>query len=404
MNTSLNELRIVRSLTVIRAVRTATVGAIWFAATACTGGDQGIAQAAIDTARTEIADTARVPAFGGRLQVPQGFKVAEFARVPSARVMVLAPDGAVYVSQTGRDQVTRLQDVDGDGVAEQQTVAVTGLQQPHGLAFKGGRLYVANTGGVVRVTLGSDGRSAGPVEALNRYSSGGGHFTRTLVFGHDGRMYVTIGSTCNICEERSPDRAAVMQYDSAGANGRVYSRGLRNAVGIAVHPTTNAVWVSQHERDMIRPDHQNLPPEEINILQDGGDYGWPYCHSDRVPSPEFNDAARCARTLPPALKMQAHSAPLGMRFLAGATNFPAEYRGDLLLTFHGSWNRDQPTGAKVVRVRVRDGKPVSYEDFITGWQRPDGSRWGRPADVLVYKDGSVLVSDDAGGVIYRVFR
>jgi glucose/arabinose dehydrogenase len=198
-----------------------------------------------------------------------------------------------------------------------------------------------------------------------------------------------------------------MRYDENGKNGRLYSRGLRNAVGMAVEPTTGEIWVSQNERDNVEPDHEDLPPEEINILRDGGDFGWPYCYSQggkAVPNPEYHDAARCARTIPAALEMQAHSAPLGMTFLDKATLFPAEYRSDLLVAFHGSWNRSVPTGAKVVRVRVRDGKPVSYEDFITGWQDQNGRRWGRPVDVIVYKDGSVLVSDDSNGAIYRVSR
>jgi glucose/arabinose dehydrogenase len=217
-------------------------------------------------------------------------------------------------------------------------------------------------------------------------------------------MYVSIGSTCNVCEERNADRATVMRFDADGSNGRVFARGLRNAVGLAVNPATGALWVSQHERDNLRPDHQDLPPEEINILQDGGDYGWPYCHSDRVPNPEFNDAARCAGTVPPALKMQAHSAPMMLAFLDRATNLPVEYRGDALVAFHGSWNRDTPTGAKVVRVRVENGRPVGYEDFVTGWQAADGSRWGRPVGLVVAADGSVLVGDDAGGAIFRVYR
>jgi glucose/arabinose dehydrogenase len=219
-------------------------------------------------------------------------------------------------------------------------------------------------------------------------------------------MYVAIGSTCNLCVEKSPDRAAVMRFDENGTNGRVFASGLRNAVGIAVNPATKQIWVTQNERDNIQPDHEDLPPEEINILQDGGDYGWPFCYGNRIPSPDpdFNDPARCQRTVAPALEMQAHSAPLGITFLDRATMLPADWRGDALVAFHGSWNRSAPTGAKVVRIRIRDGRPVSYEDFITGWQGPNGRRWGRPVDVMVYKDGSLLISDDAAGAIYRVTR
>ena len=345
-------------------------------------------------------------ALQSRLSIPQGFAIAEFARVGGARFMASGPDGGVYVSRPGSGEVVRLADTDGDGVAESQAVAVSGLNRPHGLAFHGGHLYIANTDGVVRVRLGVDGMASGTPERVASYSGGGGHWSRSIAFGADSAMYVAIGSTCNMCVERSPDRAAVMRYDAGGGNGRVFSSGLRNAVGIAMHPVTKQIWVTQNERDNIAPDHEDLPPEEINILQDGADYGWPFCYGDRVPSPdrEFNDPSRCARTIPPALSMQAHSAPLGIAFLDRATMFPADWRGDAIVAFHGSWNRTVPTGAKVVRVRVRDGKPVSYEDFITGWQSANGRRWGRPVDVMVHTDGSLLISDDAAGSIYRVTR
>jgi glucose/arabinose dehydrogenase len=257
---------------------------------------------------------------------------------------------------------------------------------------------------VVRVRLDANGKAAADPEQVNRYSSGGGHWTRTIVFGPDNRMYVSIGSTCNLCVEKDSDRAVVMQYDESGKNGRVFARGLRNAVGLAFNPDSKELWAAQNERDNLPPDHENLPPEEINIVHDGGDYGWPYCYGNRIPNPEYHDTARCANTVPPALEMQAHSAPLGIVFLQNATQLPAEYRGDALVTFHGSWNRKAPTGAKVVLVRVQNDKPVSYEDFITGWQRGDGSRWGRPVDVAVLGDGSVLVSDDLSGEIIRIAK
>ena len=374
--------------------------ALALAAAACGGGSP-------PAAAVEVPPPGPVqlaPALGGRLAAPAGFKVDYWARLEKPRALALGPDGAVYVSQSGAGQVMRLADTNGDGVADSQRVAVRGLDEPFGMAFRDGALYVANTGAVVRVPLGADGLASGAPQTVATYSGGGGHSSRSLVFGRDGAMYVSIGSTCNVCEERNADRATVMRFEPAGGAGRVYARGLRNAVGLAVHPATGELWVSTHERDNIRPDHQDLPPEEINVLRDGGDYGWPYCHSDRVPNPEFGDAARCAATIAPALKMQAHSAPMMLAFLDRATTFPAEYRGDALVAFHGSWNRDTPTGAKVVRVRVQEGKPVGYEDFVTGWQTADGSRWGRPVGVVVAADGSVLVSDDAGGAIFRVHR
>jgi glucose/arabinose dehydrogenase len=283
-------------------------------------------------------------------------------------------------------------------------VVATGLIQPHGLAFHKGALYVANTDGVVRIAMGANGAATSAPVYVNHYPAGGGHWTRTIVFGADNAMYVAVGSSCNLCVEQSPERAAVLRFNEDGSAKRVYASGLRNAVGLAVNPRDGTVWASQNERDNLTPNHEDLPPEEINILVDGGDFGWPYCYGDRAPNPEYNDSSRCASTVPPALKMQAHSAPLGMAFLAGASTFPADYRGDLLVAFHGSWNRDTPTGAKVVRVHVVNEKPVSVDDFITGWQQPSGARWGRPVDVVVAADGSVLVSDDASGAIYRVSR
>ena len=344
-----------------------------------------------------------VLALDGKLRVPPGFTVSYYAKdVAGVRFMTVGPDGAVYASQPDKGVIIRLPDANKDGVAEAATVVVSGLNRPHGLTFHKGNLYVANTDGVVRVPLATTMVANGTPVYLNHYPEGGGHWTRTIAFGADSAMYVSVGSSCNLCVETTPERAAVLRFNEDGSGKRVYASGLRNAVGLAVNPTTGAIWVSQNERDNLTPDHENLPPEELNILTDGADFGWPYCYGDRLPNPEYNDQARCSSTVAPALKMQAHSAPLGISFLAKATTFPADYRGDLLVAFHGSWNRTTPTGAKVVRVHVTDGKPVSAEDFITGWQDADGKRWGRPVDILVAADGSVLISDDAAGAIYRV--
>lgn len=342
--------------------------------------------------------------YDGKLWAPNGFTVREFARVAGVRAMALGPDGAIYVSRPNAGEVVRLMDANGDGAADSQTTVVEGLDRPHGLTFHDGWLYVANTGAVVRVRLDSSSgmKAMGRPATVARYSGGGGHWTRTVLFGSDGGMYVSIGSTCNICEERTPDRAAVMRYEADGSSGRVYSSGLRNAVGMALHPTTGKIWVTQNERDNLEPSHEDLPFEEINILQDGGHFGWPYCHGDRIPNPEFRDRRRCEGTIPPAYALPAHSAPLGITFLDRATAFPAEYRGDALVAYHGSWNRDVPTGAKVVRLKVANGVPVGVEDFLVGWQDGNGRRWGRPVDVVVARDGTVLVSDDQTGIIYRV--
>jgi len=228
---------------------------------------------------------------------------------------------------------------------------------------------------------------------------GGGHSTRTILFGPDGKLYLAVGSSCNLCDERDSMRAAVTQFNRDGSAGRIFARGLRNTVGLAFNPTTGELWGGNNDRDNLGDD---VPPEHINIIKDGRNYGWPQCYLPGKPNPEYG-SADCSNVEPPAITVQAHSAPLGLAFYTGA-QFPREYNGDAFVTLHGSWNRSVPTGAKVVRVQVDSSghRAVGVEDFIVGWQRPDGSRWGRPVGLLVLPDGSLLVSDDYGGKIWRV--
>jgi glucose/arabinose dehydrogenase len=202
-----------------------------------------------------------------------------------------------------------------------------------------------------------------------------------------------------VCEERDPRRAAIVRYRPDGTGETVFARGLRNAVGLAWNPVTEQMWATCNERDMLGDD---LPPERVvNVIREGGDYGWPYCYGDHQPNPEFAGSRRCAGMIPPAITDTAHSAPLGCAFYTGS-QFPVEYRGDFFVAYHGSWNRSRPTGYKVVRVLVRDGKPVRIEPFLTGFRDDTGQVFGRPVDVLVALDGSLLISDDYGGRIYRV--
>jgi glucose/arabinose dehydrogenase len=226
----------------------------------------------------------------------------------------------------------------------------------------------------------------------------GGHITREIVFGADGMLYLSVGSSCNLCEEDDPRRAAISRYRPDGTGGTVVASGLRNAAGLAVNPTTGAIWASQNERDNLGDD---VPPEEINVLSDGTNFGWPYCYGQRLPNPEYRTPNRCAGTTPPALEMQAHSAPLGVTFYTG-TQFPEEYRGDFFVAFHGSWNRRQPTGYQLAHVDVKDGRPVSYEPFAWGWLTPSDDVDGRPVYPAVGSDGSLYLSDDLGGRIYRI--
>ena len=338
---------------------------------------------------------------GHVLYVPSGFHVNIYATTSGGpRFMALAPDSTVYVTLTGQNQVVRLLDLDHDGVAESSAVAKSGLSGPHGIAFRGDTLYVAEADGVKRYDPGV----ATPVQLVSNISTTG-HSTRTVVFGPDNMMYVSIGSSCNICDETDTVRASVMRYNLNGTGGRVFAHGLRNSVGLAFNPTTGALWATNNDRDDIggfgTPMTDSLPPERINILTLGGNYGWPQCYLPGKQNPEY-PTANCSTVTAPAITFTAHSAPLGIAFYTG-TMFPADYSGDAFVAYHGSWDRSVPTGAKVVRVQVQGGVPVAITDFVVGWQlEPSGSRWGRPAGLLVLPDGSLLISDDSSGRIWRV--
>jgi glucose/arabinose dehydrogenase len=328
------------------------------------------------------------------LHVPTGFQVAVFAQdLGGVRYLTLGPGGVVYASRPGAGDIVKLPDGNGDGVADSVVIVASGLNQPFGIAFRGDTMYVAENRAVVRFDPGS----ANKVVVVPGIPGGRGHSTRTIVFGADGKMYVSVGSSCNICDESDSMRAAVVQFNRDGSAGRVFARGLRNSVGLAFNPTTGALWATNNDRDNLGDD---APPDRINIVQDGKYYGWPHCYLPGQRNPEYA-GADCSTVEPPAITFPAHSAPLGMTFYMG-TVFPAEYRGDAFVAFHGSWNRSVPTGAKVVRVHVVNGRPAALDDFVTGWQRPDGSRWGRPVGLVMAADGALLVSDDMGGKIWRV--
>jgi glucose/arabinose dehydrogenase len=229
----------------------------------------------------------------------------------------------------------------------------------------------------------------------------GQHKTRTVAFLQDGRMVLSVGSSCNVCEEEDPRRGTVLVYDGPNGEGeRVFASGLRNAVGLAVHPETGELWATNNGRDLLGDD---IPPDTIHILLEGAGYGWPACHGGEVIDPDYGHPGACEQVPMPAVGLQAHSAPLGMVFYAG-DSFPAEYQGDLFVAFHGSWNRSEPTGYKVVRIPVRDGDASGpVEDFATGWLDDEtSSASGRPVGLAVGPDGALYVSDDKGGFIYRI--
>ena len=239
----------------------------------------------------------------------------------------------------------------------------------------------------------------GTREAIVEGLPSGGHISRTVGFSPSDKMYVSIGSLCNVCEETDVRRAAVMEYNPDGSEARVYAEGLRNSVGFVFHPTTGHIWATENGRDNLGDD---IPPDEINILRDGQHYGWPYCYGKNIPDRTINDPDRCATTQESLHDMQAHSAPLGLRFI-NSPQFPEEWQGDLLVAYHGSWNRGEPTGYKVVRLVVDGSSVVAEEDFINGWLLDNGTSVGRPVDLIFGpQDGALYISDDGAGVIYRV--
>jgi glucose/arabinose dehydrogenase len=326
------------------------------------------------------------------LTVPEGFEISVFADdLGGVRTLKTGPDGMLYAVLSVSGRIVRLDPKEPGEAAE----VVEGLNRPYGLAFRDDWMYVGERHQIVRFR----GPTYETVEVVvPDLPTGGNHWTREIVFGFDGMLYVSVGSSCNVCEESDPRRAAVTRYGPDGTGETIIAEGLRNSAGLAVHPGSGALWASQNERDWLGDD---LPPEEINILDDGEHFGWPYCYGEGEVSPEYPDRADfCRETTPPALTIQAHSAPLGMVFYSG-DQFPEEYRGDLFVALHGSWNRSERTGYELIRVRVRDDRPVSYEEFATGWL--SGRRVsGRPVYPEVGPDGSLFLSDDEGGRIYRI--
>lgn len=339
------------------------------------------------------------PAQDGAIHLPPGFHLDTFASgLDSPRFMAVNPSGDLMVSLPSRGQVVALPDGTGRGRADRVVIYASGLNRPHGLAFFRGFLYVAETDAVVRYAYRPGELTADkPEVVVRKLPSGGGHWTRTIAFGPDGKMYVSVGSSCNACEERDPRRAAILQFNPDGTGERIFARGIRNAVGITFHQRTGDLWATNNGRDWLG---DNLPPDTILIVKDGAHFGWPYCYGRRVPDPDHGRPDFCKTTALPAVEIQAHSAPLGLAFYTGDM-FPREYRGDLFVGLHGSWNRSEPTGYKVIRIPMQEGKPVAPQDFATGWLQGSQAR-GRPVDVITGKDGALYVSDDRAGVIHRI--
>jgi glucose/arabinose dehydrogenase len=334
------------------------------------------------------------------LQTVAGLKISVFAAgLDRPRMLAFSPAGDLYVSLPRTGRIVVLPDSDHDGVADRAVTFAAGLDLPHGLVFAGADLIAAENGRLIRLPDGDADLRADRIDVLSDdLPAGGGHWTRSVAIGPDGDYYVAAGSSCNACIEKDTRRAAILHIPAMSGPAKIHARGLRNSVGLAFHPETGELWASDNGRDRLGDD---LPPEEINRIVAGGDYGWPFCYGQRIPDPGPGDTERCRRTLPPEVEMQAHSAPLGIAFGHGL-NFPEPYRDMLYVAFHGSWNRSVPTGYKLVGIPFANGRPAGPPgDIVSGWLQ-GRKAWGRPVCPAVGPDGALYLSDDRAGLIYRI--
>lgn len=349
------------------------------------------------------------PARIAQLQVTDGFTISVFAQdLGNVRMMAQAEDGTLYVTRRAQGDVLALRDEDGDGRADGEPItAAMGLTAVHGILIQGEQIYLAMPTTVTVGTLQGDGTIGDLQPFVTNLPEAGQHGNRTIAFGPDGLFYVSVGSLCNACTNLDPETAAILQVQPDGSTRQVFASGLRNTIGWGWHPETGEMWGMDHGSDW-RGDDQ--PPEELNRLEAGSNYGWPYCYADQQIDPYLpgNPPGKtkgefCAETVGPVLTYQAHSAPIGMVFYTG-DQFPAEYQNDAFVAMRGSWNRQEPVGYKIVHLDFDEaGQPVAINDFVTGWLlEEEVAQFGRVAGLLVAQDGSLLIAEDTNGVIYRV--
>ena len=349
---------------------------------------------------------AAAPAFGALplhlLKLPPGFAVEVWSdQVPNARSLARAPDGTIFVGTRTEGKVYAVRDTNGDGHGDQVTTLKSGWRMPNGVAFRDGDLYVAEVHRIHRfpkileaLDAGKTPRSRVLKSGLPRETHHGWKFIR---FSPEGRLFYPIGAPCNVCDPELP-YAAIHDLDVKTRRSQVYARGVRNTVGFDWDPATGDLWFTDNGRDMLGDD---IPPDELNHAPVPGlHFGYPYRHGKDIVDPEFGRRARKRDLRPAAQELGPHVAALGMRFYTG-TQFPQEYRGQIFIPEHGSWNRSSKIGYRITLVRLEGGKPASYEVFCEGWLQGE-ERWGRPVDLLNLPDGSMLVSDDHAGAIYRI--
>lgn len=334
------------------------------------------------------------------VRLPEGFKIEVYHDdVPDARSMTLSPTGTLFVG-TREDRVYALRDTDGDNRADQRYIVASGLNSPNGVAWRDGALYIAEISRIVRLDD-IDSRLDDPPQPAvvnDSYPTDRHHGWKFIAFGPDDMLYVPVGAPCNVCDPADERYATITRIQPDGSGFEIYSRGIRNTVGFDWHPETKALWFTENGRDWMGDDQ---PPDELNAAPEPGlDFGFPHVHGYDIIDPQFGQGREPSEFMLPEIALDPHIAALGMRFYNG-DQFPEEYRGQIFIAEHGSWNRDQPLGYRVMLVRLENGKAVSYEPFATGWLQ--GMRaWGRPVDVQVMPDGALLVSDDRAGAVYRI--
>ncbi|MEO9480065.1 MAG: PQQ-dependent sugar dehydrogenase [Maribacter dokdonensis] len=338
------------------------------------------------------------------LNLPEGFQIEVYARgVDGARSMAMGDNGTLFVGTRTENTVYAIQDTNGDFKADNIMVLDT-MEVPNGIAMRNGDLYVAQVGSLWKYPNIENqlGNTLEKELIYDDYPTEFHHGWKYIAFGPDDKLYVPVGAPCNICNRTEEDErfATITRMDPDGSNREIYARGVRNSVGFTWHPDTKQMWFTDNGRDMLGDD---IPPCELNTVTEAGQhFGYPFCHGGIVKDPEFGDLHPCSDFVDPALQLDAHVAPLGIKFYTG-NMFPADYKGKAFIAEHGSWNRSKKVGYRIMMVDIEDGEAVNSEPFIDGWlDEAEQKATGRPVDLLLLKDGSMLISDDYGDAIYRV--
>ena len=336
------------------------------------------------------------------IQLPKGFSISIYANdVQNARSLALGDKGTVFVGNRSGDKVYGLVDENNDGKADKKYVVAKNMNSPNGVAFRDGALFIAEIDKIWRIdNIESNlANPPAPVLVSDKYPNNGHHGWKYIAFGPDGKLYVPVGAPCNICneEENDPRFASITRMNADGSGLEIYAKGIRNTVGFDWHPETKELWFTENGRDNMG---DNVPPDELNIAAKAGmHFGYPFCHGGNLKDPKFGDTKPCNEFTPPVVNLDPHVAALGIKYYRGNV-FPAEYRSQVFIAEHGSWNRTEPIGYRIMLVR-KSGGSYTYTPFATGWLK-NGKAWGRPVDILELKDGSLLVSDDFANAVYRI--